>query len=256
MSVALVSTVVVSPNPAPATVKPPSFALAMFVQFSLKVTVMLEELLALGHTGAEYDAWLINIQGGDQFSSGYVKINPNSKIPVMVDQSTPGKPTRVFESGSILLDDPFRKVASRKENELVFIAAFGESSGELIGKRLPDDAVDPPAARDGRAGRVRAGGIRRPDIDVDERDLCPARGQVCALCGATGQTLEGGEQHPWERLAVGWKARVVDMLSRQLVFPRFDGADAVDMQSISTVIERVAERLGVPDRMKAVAPAA
>lgn len=69
----------------------------------VKVTIMLEELLALGHTGAEYDAWLINIQGGDQFSSGYVQINPNSKIPVMVDHSTPGKPTRVFESGSILL---------------------------------------------------------------------------------------------------------------------------------------------------------
>ena len=68
----------------------------------VKVTVMLEELLALGHGGAEYDAWLINISGGDQFSSDYVQINPNSKIPVMVDHSTP-TPTRVFESGSILL---------------------------------------------------------------------------------------------------------------------------------------------------------
>ena len=69
----------------------------------VKVTLMLEELLALGHTGAEYDAWLINIQEGDQFSSGYVKINPNSKIPVMVDRSAPQKPVRIFESGSILL---------------------------------------------------------------------------------------------------------------------------------------------------------
>ncbi|MBR9835510.1 MAG: glutathione-dependent disulfide-bond oxidoreductase [Alphaproteobacteria bacterium] len=68
----------------------------------VKVTVMLEELLALGHSGAEYDAWLINIQDGNQFSSGYVDINPNSKIPVMVDHSTE-KPTRVFESASILL---------------------------------------------------------------------------------------------------------------------------------------------------------
>ncbi len=68
----------------------------------VKVTVMLEELLALGHEGAEYDAWLININKGDQFSSGYVDINPNSKIPVMVDHSGP-KPVRVFESGSILL---------------------------------------------------------------------------------------------------------------------------------------------------------
>jgi len=68
----------------------------------VKVTVMLEELLALGRAGAEYDAWLININKGEQFSSGYVEINPNSKIPVMVDHGEP-KPVRVFESGSILL---------------------------------------------------------------------------------------------------------------------------------------------------------
>ena len=68
----------------------------------VKVTVMLEELLALGHSGAEYDAWLINIRDGDQFGSGFVGANPNSKIPALVDHSTP-TPTRVFESGSILL---------------------------------------------------------------------------------------------------------------------------------------------------------
>ena len=68
----------------------------------VKVTIMLEELLALGHSGAEYDAWLINIGKGEQFSSGYVAINPNSKIPVMVDHGEP-KPVRVFESGSILM---------------------------------------------------------------------------------------------------------------------------------------------------------
>ena len=68
----------------------------------VKVTVMLEELLALGHSGAEYDAWLINIGEGDQFGSGFVAVNPNSKIPAMMDRSTP-TPTRVFESGSILL---------------------------------------------------------------------------------------------------------------------------------------------------------
>lgn len=68
----------------------------------VKVTIMLEELLALGHSGAEYDAWLINITEGHQFSSGYVEINPNSKIPVMVDHST-DTPTRVFETGAILL---------------------------------------------------------------------------------------------------------------------------------------------------------
>jgi GST-like protein len=68
----------------------------------VKVTIMLEELLAAGHSGAEYDAWLIRIQEGDQFGSGFVEINPNSKIPALVDRSGPN-PRRVFESGSILL---------------------------------------------------------------------------------------------------------------------------------------------------------
>ena len=68
----------------------------------VKVTVMLEELLALGHRGAEYDAWLIRIGDGDQFSSGFVAVNPNSKIPALVDRSGP-TPIRVFESGAILV---------------------------------------------------------------------------------------------------------------------------------------------------------
>jgi GST-like protein len=68
----------------------------------VKVTVMLEELLALGHSGAEYDAWLIRINDGDQFGSGFVSINPNSKIPALVDRSGP-KPIRVFETGAILV---------------------------------------------------------------------------------------------------------------------------------------------------------
>jgi GST-like protein len=68
----------------------------------VKVTVMLEELLALGHKGAEYDAWLINIGNGDQFGSGFVDVNPNSKIPALMDRSGP-KPIRVFESGAILI---------------------------------------------------------------------------------------------------------------------------------------------------------
>jgi GST-like protein len=68
----------------------------------VKVTVMLEELLALGHTGAEYDAWLIQIMRGDQFGSGFVEINPNSKIPALLDRSGP-EPIRIFESGAILL---------------------------------------------------------------------------------------------------------------------------------------------------------
>src|SRR5471030_858670 len=67
-----------------------------------KVTIMLEELLALGHKGAEYDAWLIKICEGEQFGSGFVAINPNSKIQALVDRSGP-KPIRVFESGAILM---------------------------------------------------------------------------------------------------------------------------------------------------------
>ncbi|SAK81110.1 glutathione S-transferase domain-containing protein [Caballeronia calidae] len=68
----------------------------------VKVTVMLEELLALGHRGAEYDAWLIRIGDGEQFGSGFVEVNPNSKIPALMDRSG-ATPVRVFESGAILL---------------------------------------------------------------------------------------------------------------------------------------------------------
>ncbi len=88
----------------------------------VKVTVMLEELLAKGHKGAEYDAWIVNILEGDQFSSGFVKANPNSKIPALIDHST-AEPTRVFESGAILMylaekfgeflpEDPAKKAES------------------------------------------------------------------------------------------------------------------------------------------------
>ena len=68
----------------------------------VKVTVLFEELLALGIEEAEYDAWIVNIMEGDQFGSGFVAVNPNSKIPALMDHSTPA-PTRVFESGAILL---------------------------------------------------------------------------------------------------------------------------------------------------------
>src|SRR6266478_3251321 len=68
----------------------------------VKITILLEELLAFGQSGAEYDAWLINIGEGEQFGSGFVSVNPNSKIPVLTDRSGP-RPIRVFESGSILL---------------------------------------------------------------------------------------------------------------------------------------------------------
>ncbi|MEO8142375.1 MAG: glutathione-dependent disulfide-bond oxidoreductase, partial [Sphingomicrobium sp.] len=69
----------------------------------VKVTIMLEELLAAGHSGAEYDAWIIDIGEGAQFGSGFVALNPNSKIPALLDRSDPANPQRVFESGAILL---------------------------------------------------------------------------------------------------------------------------------------------------------
>ena len=89
----------------------------------VKVTIMLEELLALGHSGAEYDAWLCRIREGEQFSSGFVEINPNSKIPALLDRSVEGS-QRVFESGAILLylaekfgafipEDPIEKTECR-----------------------------------------------------------------------------------------------------------------------------------------------
>jgi GST-like protein len=68
-----------------------------------KASIMLEELLEAGHSGAEYDAWYIDIGEGDQFGSGFVEVNPNSKIPALLDRTNPDKPQRVFESGSILL---------------------------------------------------------------------------------------------------------------------------------------------------------
>lgn len=81
---------------------PPLQLYSLATPNGVKVTIMLEELLALGHAGAQYDAWLIRINQGDQFGSGFVEINPNSKIPALMDYSTP-EPIRVFESGSILL---------------------------------------------------------------------------------------------------------------------------------------------------------
>ncbi|MES2905378.1 MAG: glutathione-dependent disulfide-bond oxidoreductase [Pseudomonadota bacterium] len=69
----------------------------------VKVTILLEELLGLGHAGAEYDAWAIDIGKGEQFGSGFVALNPNSKIPALLDRTDPDRPQRVFESGAILL---------------------------------------------------------------------------------------------------------------------------------------------------------
>ena len=103
----------------------------------VKVTILLEELLALGHSDAEYDAHLINISEGDQFGSGFVELNPNSKIPALRDHSTT-PPTRVFESGAILLYlaekfdalvpvDPSHGSSGRWEVRLISAAVLGIS---------------------------------------------------------------------------------------------------------------------------------
>ncbi len=103
----------------------------------VKVTVMLEELLALGHTGAEYDAWIIDISAGEQFSSGFVAANPNSKIPAMIDHSTT-PPTRVFESGAILLYlaerfDAFLPAAPAQRSETLNWLFWQMSSAAFLG---------------------------------------------------------------------------------------------------------------------------
>jgi len=103
----------------------------------VKVTIMLEELLAAGHDGAEYDAWITNIQEGDQFTSGFVEVNPNSKIPALMDYSGQ-TPQRVFESGSILLYlaekfDAFLPKETSSRTEAVSWLMWQMGSGPYLG---------------------------------------------------------------------------------------------------------------------------
>ena len=103
----------------------------------VKITIMLEELLALGHEQAEYDAWLVDIFEGEQFSSGFVEINPNSKIPALVDRSQPS-PLRLFESGSILLYlaekfDAFLPTSKERRAETLNWLFWQMGSGPFLG---------------------------------------------------------------------------------------------------------------------------
>ena len=105
-----------------------------------KVTIMLEELLALGHKGAEYDAWLIKIGEGQQFGSGFVAVNPNSKIPAMVDRSGV-KPIRIFESGAILLYlaekfGAFLPTEAERARRVLFLALLADGLGALSRRRF------------------------------------------------------------------------------------------------------------------------
>ena len=106
----------------------------------VKVTIMLEELLALGHKGAEYDAWLIKIGEGDQFGSGFVAINPNSKIPALVDRSGP-KPIRVFETGAILVYlaekfGAFLPTDTARARRMPVVAVLADGQHALCRRRL------------------------------------------------------------------------------------------------------------------------
>lgn len=101
----------------------------------VKVTVMLEELLELGHKGAEYDAWFTNIGEGEQFTSGFVEVNPNSKIPAMMDRSEE-EPRRLFESGAMLMHlaekfGEFLPEGARRALKL-FLGCFGKWAAPLI----------------------------------------------------------------------------------------------------------------------------
>lgn len=103
----------------------------------VKVTIMLEELLAAGHAGAEYDAWTINISEGEQFTSGFVSVNPNSKIPALLDRSD-GEPFRVFESGAILLHlaekfGAFLPTEARARAEVMSWVFWQVASGPFMG---------------------------------------------------------------------------------------------------------------------------
>ena len=104
----------------------------------VKVTIMLEELLETGHAGAEYDAWTINIGAGEQFTSGFVGVNPNSKIPALLDRRNPDAPFRVFESGAILLHlaetfGAFLPTDPRARAEVMSWVFWQVASGPFIG---------------------------------------------------------------------------------------------------------------------------
>ncbi|RNJ63358.1 MAG: glutathione-dependent disulfide-bond oxidoreductase [Porphyrobacter sp. IPPAS B-1204] len=104
----------------------------------VKATIMLEELLEAGHTGAEYDAWTVNISSGEQFGSGFVGVNPNSKIPALLDRSDPHAPFRVFESGAILVHlaetfGMFLPTAPQARAEVLSWVFWQVASGPFIG---------------------------------------------------------------------------------------------------------------------------
>ena len=188
----------------------------------VKVTIMLEELLALGHSGAEYDAWLIKISEGDQFGSGFVAVNPNSKIPALMDRSGP-KPIRVFESGAILLYlaekfGAFLPTERRGARRMPVLAVLADGQRALSRRRLrpflrlcadqdricdrplrhggeaPARRARPPPGRERISRRRRLHDRRHGDLALVWRageGLALWRGRVPAACRITRTSSAG-----------------------------------------------------------------
>ncbi|MGI9370026.1 MAG: glutathione-dependent disulfide-bond oxidoreductase [Ruegeria sp.] len=185
----------------------------------VKVTVMLEELLELGHSGAEYDAWLVQIGKGEQFSSGFVKANPNSKIPALWDRSG-GKPVRVFESGSILfhLAEKFGEYLPKDgaaRTEVMNWVFWQMGSGPFLGGGFGHFYVYAPERWEYPINRFAMEAKRQ--LDVLDRELAD-------------RTYIAGEEYSIADMAIWpWYGQMV--LGRM-----YDAADFLDVSSYSNVL--------------------
>ena len=178
----------------------------------VKVTVMFEELLAAGHSGAEYDAWLININEGDQFGSGFVGVNPNSKIPALMDRSGP-EPVRVFESASILMHlaerfGAFLPAAGPARTEVLNWLFWQMGSAPYLGGGFGHFYAYAPEKWEYPINRF-AMEVKR-QLDVLDRRLAETRyiaGDAytiadMAICPWYGRLVEGGAYNAGEFLSV------------------------------------------------------
>ncbi|MFA5700818.1 MAG: glutathione-dependent disulfide-bond oxidoreductase [Desulfuromonas sp.] len=185
----------------------------------VKVTVMLEELLALGKTEAEYDAWLINILKGDQFGSGFTAINPNSKIPALLDQST-SPPIRVFESGAILVYlaekfNAFLPTEPAPRAECLSWLFWQTGSGPFLGGGFGHFYAYAPEKLEYPINRY-AMEVKR-QLDVLDRNLA-AR---CYLCGPD-YNIADIANYPWYGVLVEGEL--------------YDAADFLDVKSYTNVV--------------------
>jgi GST-like protein len=197
----------------------------------VKVTVMLEELLALGHSGAEYDAWIVNILEGDQFGSGFVGINPNSKIPALLDRSLDPH-TRLFESGAILLYlaekfDAFLPAEGQARSETLCWLFWQMASAPILGGGFGHFYAYAPEKYEYPINRY-AMEVKR-QLDVLDRTLADRQ----FLCGDE-YTIADIAVFPW------YGALVLGKL--------YDAAEFLDVRSYANVLrwaEELFERPGV-----------